>query len=312
LLASGEAHGEEREKGMTAIQDIQPAVERVIAAAAKAVVGIGDRWAHGSGIVVGAGKVATNAHNLRRDQPTVTFEDARTATASPAGVDADGDLAVLSVETGDAGAIGWAANGTPGVGTPVFALANPGGRGLRVTFGIVSGIQRSFRGPRGRRIAGALEHTAPLLPGSSGGPVVDAEGRLLGINTHRLGEGFYLAMAADEALRQRIDGLSRGESPVRPRLGVGIVPRHMARRLRRAVGLPEAEGLLVRFVEDGGPGERAGVQQGDLVVEAGGSPVTEADDLHRAIDSLQPGASLELKLLRGTEERTVSVILSSD
>ena len=94
---------------------------------------------------------------------------------------------------------------------PVFALSNPGGRGLRVTFGFVSGIERTFRGPRGRRITGSLEHTAPLLPGSSGGPVLNAGGQLLGINTNRLGEGFYLAIPADEALRGRVDALARGE-----------------------------------------------------------------------------------------------------
>ena len=99
----------------------------------------------------------------------------------------------------------------------MFALSNPGGRGLRVTFGFVSGIDRTFRGPRGLRITGSLEHTAPLLPGSSGGPVLDAEGQLLGINTNRLGEGFYLAIPADEALRGRVDALARGESVRRRR-----------------------------------------------------------------------------------------------
>ena len=88
----------------------------------------------------------------------------------------------------------------PPLGQVVFAAAR-GRHGLRVSFGLVSGTGRSFRGPRGRRIAGSVEHTAPLARGSSGGPLVDAEGRLLGINTRRLGDGFYLAMPADAALR---------------------------------------------------------------------------------------------------------------
>src|SRR5205823_1110623 len=112
----------------------------------------------------------------------------RTAEGRVAGRDIDGDLAVIEVDTGEAPALPWADGAAPGIGTPVFGLANPGGRGLRVTFGFVSGVDRSFRGPRGRRITGSLEHTAPLLPGSSGGPVVDAGGQLLGINTNRLGE----------------------------------------------------------------------------------------------------------------------------
>ena len=109
------------------------------------------------------------------------------------GVDADNDLAVLSVETSGAAAVSWAKDSV-NVGSPVVALGNPAGAGARVTFGFVSGVGRAFRGPRGRRIGGSLEHTAPLMPGSSGGPLVNVAGELLGINTNRLGSGFYLAI----------------------------------------------------------------------------------------------------------------------
>src|ERR1700729_3447684 len=115
-----------------------------------------------------------------------------------------------------------------------------------VASGFVSGVERTFRGPRGRRISGSLEHTAPLLPGSSGGPVLDAGGQLLGINTNRLGEGFYLAIPADETLRSRARALGRGEFAERPQLGIAIAPGHVARRLRRAVGLPDVDGVLIR------------------------------------------------------------------
>jgi serine protease Do len=223
-----------------------------------------------------------------------------------AGHDIDADLAVIDVDTGGVPALPWAADAAPGVGTPVFALANPGGRGLRVTFGFVSGIERTFRGPRGRRISGSLEHTAPLLPGSSGGPVLDAGGQLLGINTNRLGEGFYLAIPADEALRGRADALTRGESAESPRLGVTIAPGHVARRLRRAVGLPETEGVLVREVAEDSPAARAGLAQGDLIVTAAGQPVRSADDLFDALRAAQ-GGTIELKLVRGTDERTLQV-----
>ena len=199
--------------------------------------------------------------------------------------------------------------GTPaGIGTPVFALANPGGRGLRVTFGFVTGTERSFRGPRGRRITGSLEHTAPLLPGSSGGPVLDAEGRLLGINTNRLGEGFYLAIPADEALRARADALASGESTAPPRLGVAITPSRVARRLRRAVGLPETEGLLISEVTEDSAAARAGLARGDLIVAAAGGAVTSIDDLFDALQAAR-GGTVELKVVRGTEERTIQVAL---
>jgi len=225
-----------------------------------------------------------------------------------AGHDIDADLAVIDVDTGGAPALSWAAGSATGIGTPVFALANPGGRGLRVTFGFVSGIERTFRGPRGRRISGSLEHTAPLLPGSSGGPVLDAGGQLLGINTNRLGEGFYLAIPADETLRGRADALARGESAASPRLGVTIAPSHVARRLRRAVGLPETEGLLIREVAEDSPAAGAGLAQGDLIVAAAGQPVNSPDDLFDALQAAG-GGTIELTLVRGTDERTLQVPL---
>ncbi|MGH8934768.1 MAG: S1C family serine protease, partial [Acidimicrobiia bacterium] len=223
------------------------------------------------------------------------------------GFDLDGDLAVLEAETDGAPPIAWASSDAPEIGRPILALANPGGRGLRVTFGLISGTERSFRGPRGRRIGGSLEHTAPLLPGSSGGPLVDVTGGLLGINTNRMGEGFYLAIPADASLRERVERLGSGESPARPRLGVGIAPAQVARRLRRAVGLPEADGLLVRHVEPEGPAHRAGLREGDLVVEAGGRPTPSVDDLHELLD--QADGELEVKVLRGAEEVGFTVIL---
>lgn len=288
------------------LEDIQEAIGRVAAGAGSSVVGIGQRWGVGSGVVVGGGRVLTNAHNVRGEQVVVTFSDGRSAEGSVVGLDLDGDLAVVDVDTGGAPAIPWAA-AAPGIGTPVFALANPGGRGLRVTNGFVSSVDRSFRGPRGRRITGSVEHTAPLLPGSSGGPVVDADGRLLGVNTNRLGEGFYLAIPADQALRGRVDALARGESAAQPRLGIGIAPAHVARRLRRAVGLPDVDGLLVREVEEGSPAAVAGLAQGDLITEAAGQPTRGMDDLFDALESTHNG-TIDLKVVRGSEERTIRVV----
>ena len=164
--------------------------------------------------------------------------------------------------------------------------AGRGRQGLRVTFGVVSGVDREFRGPRGRRITGSVEHTAPLARGSSGGPLVDAEGRLLGINTHRLGDGFYLAIPADATLRERVDQLAAGQSPTRRRLGIAVAPSFVARRLRRAVGLPERDGLLVRGVDDGSPAAAGGVSTGDLIVSANGIDVGTADDLWAVLDAL--------------------------
>jgi S1-C subfamily serine protease len=295
---------------MGALDGIQEEIQGVVEQVGNAVVGIGQRWGVGSGVVLGKGQILTNAHNVRGDEVSVTFPDGHTATGRVLGHDVDGDIAVIGVETGDLQAIEWATDGAPGIGAPVFALSNPGGRGLRVTLGFITGVERSFRGPRGRRITGSIEHDAPLLPGSSGGPVVSRDGRLLGLNTHRLGEGFYLAIPADEALRARVDGLARGESQRRVRLGIGVAPSHVARGLRRAVGLPEADGLLVRLVEDDSPASRAELATGDLIVQAAGQPVRGMDDLFRALETASGGV-IELVILRGAEERTVEVQLAT-
>jgi serine protease Do len=291
---------------MTILDEIGAGIRQLTEGAGTSVVGIGQRWGAGSGIVLGEGRVLTNAHNVRGGQVTVTFAGGRTAEGNVAGHDIDGDLAVIGVDTGGAPALPWA-GGTPAeIGTPVFALANPGGRGLRVTFGFVCGIDRTFRGPRGRRITGSLEHTAPLLPGSSGGPVLSAAGQLLGINTNRLGDGFYLAIPADQTLRGRADALGRGESAQSPRLGVAIAPNHVARRLRRAVGLPDTDGLLIRDVEEDSPAARAGLAQGDLIAAAAGHPIRTPDDLFDALQAAQ-GGTIELNIVRGTGERTIQV-----
>jgi S1-C subfamily serine protease len=294
---------------LTVLDEIGASIRRLAEEAGASVVGIGQRWGAGSGIVLGEGQVLTNAHNVRGDQVTVTFADGRTAEGSVAGHDIDSDLAVISTDTGGTPALAWASSASAEIGQPVFALANPGGRGLRVTFGFVSGIERSFRGPRGRRITGSLEHTAPLLPGSSGGPVLDAGGQLLGINTNRLGEGFYLAIPASEALRGRADALARGETTASPRLGVAIAPAHVARRLRRAVGLPDTDGLLIREVVEASPAARAGLASGDLIVSAAGQPARTPDDLFDAL-AAAGGGTLELKVVRGTDERTLQVVFT--
>ena len=289
---------------MSAISELQSVITAVADKAGESIVGIGSRQ-RGSGVVIADGKVLTNAHNVRGDEVTVTFADGRSTRGQLSGVDWDGDLAVISVDTGKAKALDWADGGSVDVGAVVFGAAATSGGGTRVTWGTVSAVARAFRGPGGRKIAGSLEHTAPLAPGSSGGALLDGEGRLVGLNTNRIGEGFYLALPADAELRTRIEALGRGEAPQRRRLGVAVAPAFVAARLRRSVGLPERDGILVRGVEDGSDADKAGIQQGDLIVEVAGKPITDPDDLVEALAAAS--TPFEIKIVRGTEERTVSV-----
>ena len=302
-LATDNHHSLEKHNPMSILDDLSSAIRTVHDSAGPAVVGIG-RGVRGSGVVIADGRVLTNAHNLRGDEVTVTFRDGRSTRGTVLGVDPDGDLAVIDVDTAGATALAWS-DAEASVGDVVFGLASTGAGAARVTAGTVSAIEQSFRGPGGSRIGGSLEHTAPLAPGSSGGPLVDGSGKFLALNTNRIGEGFYLARPADAAFRERVDALSRGESTSRPRLGIAIAPSAVARRLRRSVGLSEREGLLVRGVEDGSPADRAGIREGDLLIEAAGRPLADSDALAAVL--AEAGLPIELKIVRGDEERAVSV-----
>jgi serine protease Do len=293
---------------MSFLQEIQDVVARTAESVGPSVVALGRGWGRGCGVIVAEGRVLTNAHNLRGDEVTVTFADGRREAGRVAAVDIDADLAVIEVETGGAPMVAWGDG--PSLGAPVLALGNPGGRRLRVSFGLVSATGGSFRGPRGRRVGTTLEHTAPLVRGSSGGPVVDAEGRLVGINTLRLDGSLIVALAADAAMKERVEALGRGESPNRTRLGVAVAPPRAARRMRRAVGLPDRDGVLVREVVAEGPAARAGLEEGDLIVAVGGEAVGRLDDLFHALDAAGERGTLDLTVVRGVEERTISLSLN--
>jgi serine protease Do len=302
---------------MTATDEIRDATRRVVDVAAPSVVRIGRHGGRGCGVVVGEGLVLTNAHNLRDRTTQVSFADGRAVQGRAAGVDLDGDLTVLQVDTAGVPALGWAvdaqppADGVPSGSVPldwgsvVFSVGRTSD-GVRVTSGTVSGLDRAFRGPRGRLVSGGVEHTASLGRGGSGSPLVDEQGRLLGITTLRLGGGFSIARPADADLRSRIEQLAAGEEPRRRVLGVGIAPAHLARRMRKAVGLPDRPGVLVQGVEPGSPAERAGLRQGDLITAAGDTEVADADDLFAALSAVS-GDTLTLHVVRVTEELDVTV-----
>lgn len=288
---------------MTIIDELSSAARTVADAVGPATVSIG-RAGRGTGFVVAPGKVLTNAHNLRDHTTSVTFADGRTEQAAVAGVDPDGDLVVLDVDTADVAALAW---GEAAPAADVIFAVGRGGHRFRVSLGLVSGTERAFRGPRGRRINGSIEHTAALARGSSGGPVVDQQGRVVGVNTSRVGDGFYLAQPADAEFQARVAALAAGRSVVRRSLGVAIAPAKVARKLRASVGLSERDGLLVRGVEAGSPADRSGIDQGDLLVAAGGTPLTSVDDVHTALDALGEADTIEVTVVRGDEERTVTV-----
>jgi S1-C subfamily serine protease len=287
-----------------ALAEFSEALASAVAGAQGSVVGVGRT---GSGFIVSQDRVVTNAHNLRtQDKVEIYFTSGTSTEATTLGVDEEGDLAILSVPTGDRPALGWESAKSLQLGEVVIGLSRPRGR-LHAGVGFVAGAPVPFQGPRGHIVTGAVQHSAPLVRGSSGGPLLDARGRLAGVNTHRGGDGFYLALPAGAALKARVDALSRGEVPRRPRLGVALAPPGAARRLRQAVGLPPRDGLLVHAVEEDGPAARAGIRRGDLIVSLGGRPIASLEELASALEAAAVAGGAEVGLVRGSEELSVHV-----
>jgi serine protease Do len=274
------------------------------------VVRIG-RDGRGSGLLVAPSKVLTNAHNLRNPTVQVMLADGTVTQGAVTATDPDGDLAIIDITsdsetTSTLTFLPWAQTDAQ-LGDVVHTVMVTA-TGVRSTSGAVSSVGRAFSGPRGRMIEGSIEHTAPIARGGSGSPLLAADGSLLGINTHRLGDGFYLALPGDERTIERIAQLIAGQSPSDRRLGVALARPDVAKKLRRSVGLTERDGLLIRGVASDGPGARAELVEGDLLVSANATPLATVADLETVLRSLPSDAlTIELGVVRGNDERTVTV-----
>ena len=280
-------------------------LEQLADRARPGIVRIGRAGGRGNGLVLAPGLVLTAAHNLRDRTTSVTFADGHTVQGAVTAADPEGDLVVVSVDTGDAPAAEWA--DPPALGATVVGVATLPDGAVRAVTGAVTATGRRYRGPQGRIVAGALEHRATLGRGTSGGPVLDTEGRVVGVNIRREKDGFTLARAATPELRDLIATLARGESIVPLRLGISVAAPEAARRLRDAVGLPPVEGVFVAGVAVGSAAERADVRRGDVLVAAGGTTVTTPADLHAVLGGLDAGDELALRVVRATDEVELTV-----
>ena len=276
----------------------------VLDAAGGATVGIG-RDSRGVGVVVAPNRVLTNAHNLRDRTTTVNFGTGHSEPATLIAVDQLRDLVVLDVPTGDVAPIRWSDRAVR-YGTTVFvAVRTPSG--IRLTRGEVSNPSRSIRGPQGRPIDSVIEHTAPLAKGSSGSVLLDELGEAVGLNTHRIGHGFYAAQAANERFQNVVSRLIGGTSVEPVSLGVEVAPPQVANRLRTAVGLEPRDGLLIRSVLQGSPADQAGLAEGDLLVAANSTDLSSVASLHQHLRTLEYGQETIFEILRGAEQLSVTV-----
>ena len=264
----------------------------------------------GSGFVFTPdGFMLTNSHVVDgAAEIAVTTVEGDHFPAELVGDDPDTDLAVIRGRT-SAPSVPLGSSRRLAVGQLVIAIGNPLGFQHTVTAGVVSALGRTMRSRSGRLIDGVVQTDAALNPGNSGGPLVDSEGRVVGVNTATImgAQGICFAIGADTAefvashlirdgrLRRSYVGL----------MGQGV-PLH--RRIVRYYDLPTESGLLVESVIPGGPAERAGLRPRDIIVRFQGQPVSGVDDLHRLLTAERSGVAAEVEIVRGTELRKLSVV----
>ena len=267
----------------------------------------GRRRRSASGVVYAAGKVLTASHVLEREEDlSVVTHDGRTLEARFVGRDPSTDLAVLEgPELGD-GAVAEPAAGEVRVGQISLVVARPGREGLiRASFGIVSAVGGPLRTGRGARLERYVQTDATPYPGFSGGPLINAEGAVLGITALGLARGVALAVPSEVAWRVAGSLEERG-SVKRGYLGILSQPVHLPSA--QSAGLGEGRGgLLVVGVEDGSPAGRGGMLLGDILVSLDATPVEDTDELQALLTGGRVGREVPVGVVRGGELQTLRV-----
>ena len=265
----------------------------------------GRRRRPASGVVYAPDTVLTASHVLEREEDlTVGVGDGRTLPARLVGRDPSSDLAVLKVEGLDVEAA-VPAEGTARIGQLALAVGSPGrGEGPRASLGVVSSVGGPMRTWRGTRLERYIQTDATPYPGFSGGPLIDARGRVLGIMTTGLARGAALAIPAEIAWRVARTLEERG-SVRRGYLGILSQPVRLPDGQR--LGLTQRGGLLVVGVEDGSPAGRGGIIIGDILATLDGQPVEDTEDLLVLLTDERVGREAQVQVVRGGELQTLQV-----
>ena len=264
----------------------------------------------GSGFVVTPdGYVLTNSHVVSgAKRITVALLDGQRAAASLVGDNPDTDLAVVRIDAPHLTALSFADSGALRVGQVAIAVGNPYGFDCTVTTGVVSALGRSLRTKSGHLVDDVIQTDAALNPGNSGGPLVDARGQVIGVNTAMImpAQGICFAIAANTASFVMGKLIHEGRIQ-RAYLGVAgqNVPLH--RRVVRFHELPHETGVFVVSTEPDSPAAKAGLRDGDLIVAYGDRPIAGIDDLHRLLTEEQAGVASTLTIIRDLKKQVLQV-----
>jgi S1-C subfamily serine protease len=276
-------------------------VERVGAAVVSLEVG-NHRGPAGAGsgfVVTPDGYVMTNSHVVSgARQIKVRLPSGDIAEGQVMGDDPATDLALVRAELGQVPHLSVDGAIAPRVGQVAVAIGNPLGFESTVSTGVVSALGRSLRGRSNRLIDGVIQHTAPLNPGNSGGPLLDTAGRVLGVNTAIIARSQNLGFAiAVETAAWVLGQLLQHGRVRRAWLGIGAGRRPLDRRLAYHHGLGRAA-VEIQSVEPGSPAARAGLVDGDLLVRFADKPVEGVDELHRILRTWGAGTQARLTVIR--------------
>jgi S1-C subfamily serine protease len=267
------------------------------------------RWMPNTGIEWKKGVVVTVNHGVQRDEDIeVLLNDGRAVSAKLAGRDPRTDIAVLRIEERSSTAPLLGDSTRLRLGHLVLALGRTRRGDLVASSGIIGGISGEWRNHRGGQLDQHIRLDLALYPGFSGGPLVNATGEVVGMNTRGLAHGRAVTVPV-ATVNRVVDELLEKGYIARPYLGIAMQPVEVPDNIRSKLPTETRAGLLVLHVENGGPAEKAGVLLGDVVFEVGGKKVEHVDVIQDSLVTAKVGEVLQIRVVRGGEIKAVSITL---
>jgi len=298
-------------QAVTAVVDaIGPAVVSVHAGKRLPGPG-GELQGSGSGVAITPdGYILTNSHVVQgAAELAVALTDGHQVEASRVGEDPATDLALIHAHGVHMPHAALAGDVAPRVGQLVIAMGNPLGFDASVSTGVISALGRALRSEQGRLIESVIQHTAPLNPGNSGGPLLESHGRVVGINTAIIANAQGIGFAVPAATAAWVlPQLFRHGHVKRAYLGILGRPRPLGRRTVRYHELSAESAVEVYSLDADGPAARAGLRRGDFIVAINGQVTTNVDDLYRFLSEWPAGEALSLTVVRHTRKLTITSV----